>query len=106
MAFIIDVTAAAKSDIRRKMHWLATNISRTSARNWRNKIDRAFGELSRDARSCPFAYESADLGMELREKLCGNRTHVYRILFTIEGSKVIIHHIRHAAQDWLTADDF
>lgn len=38
--------------------------------------------------------------------LYGRRRQVYRILFTIEGNTVLIHHVRHTAQDRLTEDDF
>ena len=31
---------------------------------------------------------------------------VHRILYEIDGEKVIVHRVRHAAQDTLTADDF
>lgn len=106
MKFIPDVTAMAKSDMRNTLHWLVTHISRASAHNWRNRIRLALNALSHDAGSCPLAHESADMGLELREKPCGNRPHVYRILFTIEDSTVTIHRVRHAAQDWLTPEDF
>jgi hypothetical protein len=33
--------------------------------------------------------------------LVGRRRNVYRILYTIEGDVVTVHHIRRAARDWL-----
>jgi plasmid stabilization system protein ParE len=53
----------------------------------------------------PLADEAATLGFDLRVLLHGRGRHVYRILFTIDGSTVNVLRVRHAAQDWLTEDD-
>ena len=49
----------------------------------------------------PLAAEAQRLKIDLREMLVGRRRNVYRILYTIEGDVVTVHHIRRAARDWL-----
>jgi plasmid stabilization system protein ParE len=62
--------------------------------------------LGTNPERCPLADEAGDLGMDLRELLHGRRRDIHPILFTVEGQTVIIHRVRHAAQDRLTTDAF
>ncbi len=53
----------------------------------------------------PLADEADDLGIELRQMLFGKRRHVYRILYTFDGTTIHVHRVRHAAQDRLSPED-
>jgi hypothetical protein len=46
-----------------------------------------------------FAPETARFPFEVRQLLYGRKPHVYRILFTIEGERVKILHIRHGRRE-------
>ncbi len=37
--------------------------------------------------------------------LFGKRRHVYRILYTFDGTTIHVHRVRHAAQDRLSPED-
>lgn len=51
----------------------------------------------------PLTDEAADLAIELRQVLFGKRRHVYRILYTFDGTTIHVHRVRHAAQDRLSS---
>jgi plasmid stabilization system protein ParE len=69
-------------------------------------IQKAIDDLADSAEIYPEAHEAKLLGRDIKMKLVGKRTHVYRILFTYTGDEVIVHHIRHAAQDYVNEDEF
>lgn len=104
MSFIIRVTPRAELDIDRAVHWLSHRSVAAGAR-WHNGLLVAVDTLRIDPGRSPLADEAANLGCELRELLYGSRRSCYRVLFTVEGDTVIIHRVRHAAQDRLGADD-
>lgn len=43
--------------------------------------------------------------MDLREATMGRRPHVYRILYDFDADRIIVHRIRHAAQNSIDGDD-
>lgn len=93
---LADVDAAAAYRARR---------SATAAVRWQVELLAQVAILEQSPNRCPLADEADDLGLELRELLYGRRRSIHRILFTIEGESVIIHRVRHAAQNRLTNDD-
>ena len=105
MGHAILVLPAAEADIRRNVRWMVQHVSDASAAKWHAAIYAAIAKLSHDPQRCPRAEEADDLGIDLRERLCGRWRQVFRILFTIDEETVIVHRVRHAAQDWITADD-
>ena len=82
------------------------NISRASADKWYEGIRARISTLENNPATWPLAEESATLNFELRVILYRRGRQVHRILYEIEGEKVIVHRVRHTAQDTLTADDF
>ena len=49
---------------------------------------------------CPMAPENVEFSeKEIRQLLYGRRPHLYRILFSIQGSRVLVLHVRHGAHD-------
>ncbi len=105
MPHAIDVTPRATADIRAALAWLTSRSSPSVAARWHTGILAAVRSLAAHPDRHPLADEAADLGIDLRALLYGRRRGVYRILFTIDGSVVHIHCVRHAAQDQLKAGD-
>lgn len=106
MSHRIVVHAAARAAVRRNADWLRRNYSVRTADRWNDGIVAAIAGLANHPERCPEADEAAELGFDLRGQFHGRRPHVFRILFTIDGNTVNVLHVRHAAQDRLTADDF
>lgn len=96
----------AVEDALATMRSIARTVSVPSAVKWRKQIDTAIRNLATDADQWPEANEAATLGFDLRCRLVGRRRHVYRVLFTIDGSTVNVLRIRHAAMDQITEADF
>jgi plasmid stabilization system protein ParE len=55
---------------------------------------------------CGMAPESEQIGREIRQLLYGRRGGVYRALFVVEKDEVHVLHIRHAARDTMTSEEF
>jgi plasmid stabilization system protein ParE len=102
--FHVEFERKAERDIATAERFLL-QVGTASLARWRTRLVRVVQNLERDPHRFPEAAEAADLGVDLRESLFGRRRHVYRVLFTVVGTRVIVHRIRHAAQDWITADD-
>lgn len=100
----VRITARAERDIDEALAWLAERSSQAAAR-WHAALLEKVQTLEDHPTRCPLAYEAEPLGVELRELLFGKRRGVYRILFTVDGEIVNIHHIRHASRDWLQPGD-
>jgi len=81
------------------------HISLASATRWQLQTNAALRSLEKDPDQCPLADEAADIGIDLRELHDGRGKHVFRAVFTIDGTTVNVHRVRHAAQDRLDADD-
>ena len=105
MQFAINVRPLAYSDIVRVVNHISRTVSSYSATRWQNGIYSRIDSLNRLPDRCPLADE-ATLGFDLRMLLYGRGRQVYRILFTIDGDTVNVLRVRHAAQDWLSTEDF
>jgi plasmid stabilization system protein ParE len=105
VARAVVVQRRATTDLAGIVRSIVRRVSLAAARRWRHQIEGVIDALAADADQWPEADEAADLGVDLRCRLFGRRPHVYRVLFTIDGNTVYVHHVRHAAQDRLTADD-
>ncbi|MFO0796033.1 MAG: type II toxin-antitoxin system RelE/ParE family toxin [Gemmataceae bacterium] len=106
MTHTVIVSPRAFGQLLQNAGWMASNVSKRSADRWLSRAKTAIASLANHPERCPEADEAAELGLPLRELLHGRRPHVFRILFTIDGGVVNVHHVRHAAQDRLIADDF
>lgn len=96
----------AKIDIRIHHAWMQKNLSRSSAEKWSDGVVARIQTLENDSAMWPLADEASVLDFELRVILYRRGRHVHRILFEIDGEYVVVHRVRHAAQDTLTPDDF
>jgi plasmid stabilization system protein ParE len=102
----IRVLPMAKGDLRRIAQMIQVRVSFASSKKWRLLIQKAISDLANSAETYPEAHEAKLLGRNIRMKLVGKQAHVYRILFTYTDDEVIVHHIRHAAQDYVSEDEF
>ena len=95
----------ATFDIRLAVVWLTKHVSAATAAKWQARIFNAAHSLVSKPERCPEADEAAKIGLDLRVLLAGRRPHVYRILFTFDGSTVNVLRVLHAARDHVDADD-
>ena len=95
----------ARADIREKSLWLRAERSAGVADRWQLKLDTATDSLRESPERCPPAEEAPELGTPVRQLLFQHGRGVYRLVFSIEGETVVIHRVRHAAQDRLTDAD-
>jgi plasmid stabilization system protein ParE len=69
---------------------------------WFRKLDEAIKSLANLPGRCKLAPENRSVPFEMRQLLYGHKPHLYRILFTIEGSVVYVLRIRHGRRKELT----
>ena len=103
MSYQVRFTRRALADVDASLAWLSSRSA--PAARWRAGLIGRVAALEQSPDRYPLADEAAELGIDLRELIYGRRRGVYRILFTIDGSTVHIHRVRHAAQDRLKPDD-
>jgi len=107
MKYHIIVTDTAQADIRDIVTWWSENRSSQQAEQWYNEITPVIDTLINNPERCPLAPETDLLPTGLRQLHFGvSRTVTHRIVYTIDGSNVIIMHVRHLARKALTKNDF
>jgi plasmid stabilization system protein ParE len=105
MTYILVITRRAKQDRDRAFEWYRANFSHEFAGHWYNGIALAIGSLQISPMQCHKAHENDQFPFDLYELLYGSRRNKHRILFRVEGNRVVILHIRHSAQvDLLEGD--
>lgn len=105
MTHSVIATRRAQADVRDKLRWQTTNRSPGTAERWFQRFETARNSLIENPDRCPPAEEADELGQHVRQLLFRFGSSVYRLVFTIEGETVVIHRVRHAAQDRLTHAD-
>ena len=112
MAFRVRIAPSALADAEAAYLYMAEH-SPAFASEWFNGLFPVIYDLEQFPGRYPTAPESAEVGMEIRQRLYGRGKSIYRILYTIapeqitaayEGS-VRIFHIRHSARDRLTVEE-
>jgi plasmid stabilization system protein ParE len=99
------IQPAALADLDQAYRWIAERSPERAAA-WFNGFIKALTSLETLPERCEEAAESRYVGMKIRQLLYGRRGGVYRALYTIRGREVHILHIRHAARDFMTEDEF
>ena len=108
-SFQVVIAAEAEANIAEAYQWIA-DVDAGAAVRWYQGLMAALKSLSSLPLRCPVAPESR-LGLldrEIRQLLYGRSYWKYRILFAVEGGKVLILHLRHGARLYLgqnEADD-
>jgi plasmid stabilization system protein ParE len=100
MAFRVEITPDAEVDLDEAYRYIARDSPTNAFRWWKRFYDVA-ERLAVIPEACSFAPENDATSFEVRQKLYGK----YRILFTIEGERVVILRIRHGARLPLRPDD-
>ena len=100
----VQISPQAISDVEAAYLWIHERAPVAAAR-WYNRLMDTIEELTNHPERWPLAPEADLLGIELRQRLAGKRSGVYRILFTIHGSTVRVHRVRRATQQYLTVEE-
>lgn len=105
-SFTVVLSAEAGNNIEEAWHWIAESDPEAADR-WYEGLITALKTLAKLPRRCPISPETR-LGLihtEIRQLLYGHGYWKYRILFAIEGNKVLIAHVRHGARLYLGEDE-
>lgn len=106
MKYQIVLTQLAQADIREAVTWWRDHRSSEQAERWYDKIYPPIGTLSDSPDRCPLAPETDLLSTGLRQLHFGvSRRTTHRIVFTIDGSDVVIFRVRHIARRDMTLND-
>jgi len=82
----------AENELREAFAYIHAESPQNAA-SWLSGLYKAIDSLEIMPERCALAQENEDVGAEVRQFVY----HSHRILFTVEGMKVCVHHIRHAA---------
>jgi plasmid stabilization system protein ParE len=104
MIFLVHITVAAEHDIDETLAWMVKRAP-TAAARWHAALRKKVQSLENKPQRFPLAAEAEWLKIDLHEMLFGRRRNVIRILYTIDGEVVTVHHIRRATRDWLQPGD-
>jgi plasmid stabilization system protein ParE len=105
MKYKLIVQPRAAADLEEVYRWMAAHSPESAAR-WFNGFLEAFASLETMPERCEMAPESQYVGVKVRQLLYGRRGGVYRALYTIRGREVHVLHIRHAARNFISPEEF
>lgn len=89
--YIIRISPFAQQDLSESYEWGINNWGIEKADRWLDEIERkVFSRLSQMPTAFPVAPESREFDIEIRHFVIGR----YRILFTINGSEVLVLRVR------------
>jgi toxin ParE1/3/4 len=96
MPYLVRVLPRAESDLDAIYHYIEASTSQ-AAHKWFSRLSTAIESLSLLPSRCPQTPEEGTT----RQLLFGNKSHVYRIIFTVDEirQQVNILHVRHGARD-------
>ena len=104
MTYAVIVTQKAKDDLRHYFAVAAEHAPQTAVR-WLNRFEEAFQTLSDNPTRCALAPENDLVGPPIYQLFYGKRNARYRALFTIEGTRVLVLHIRRGTMDKAAESD-
>jgi plasmid stabilization system protein ParE len=105
MKYKLIIQPSALAELDEAYRWIAERAPVRAAR-WYNCYVKALTSLENNPERCEIAPESKFVGMKIRQLLYGRRGGIYRALYTIRGREVHILHIRHAAREFMTPEEF
>jgi plasmid stabilization system protein ParE len=106
VSYRVVIVPRAKQQLLEQALWWSEHRSAEQADAWVNEFEQKLTTLSNNLEKLPKARESQALARNLYEFYFGlgnKRTH--RAVFEIRDQFVIVHSIRHLAQDDLSASD-
>ena len=104
MTFQVELTPIAELQIEKAYQWYRDRNPEFADRWFRSVMNR-ISTLQVQPRRWALAVEHEIFPEEVRQLLHGQARNVYRILFTIRETRVIVLYVRHSAQDPLTEED-
>ena len=105
MAYQVDITQEAQSEILESFVWKTEYQSEEKAAEWYNGVMEALHSLKEMPGRCALAPEDPEFKDEIGQLLYGKRRDTFRVLFTIRGENVYILHVRHSAMERLKPRD-
>jgi plasmid stabilization system protein ParE len=105
MKYKLIIQPPAMADLDEAYQWIAER-SPENAVHWFNRFVEALHTLEQFPSRCAVAPESENVGREIRQLIYGRRAGAYRALFVIQNDEVHILHIRHAARNTMTLEEF
>ena len=107
MSYQVQLTPQARIELCNSALWWAEHRSSEEAVRWLTGFEAALSLLSENPERWPMAQENGLVPVEIRAMLFGvRRRKTHRAVFQIRQDRVVVHAVRHLAQDALTADDF
>ncbi len=98
MKYRVVFTARARADVLEASRWIAEQSPDAAAR-WYAGLEKSIAKLNQGPGRHPVAEdESERFGLTIRQLLHGRRRGTYRVLFSIGGDTVTLHHVRHSAR--------
>lgn len=98
MTYRVVFTPMARAGALEAFRWIADRSPEAAAR-WYTGLERAIATLATHPKRHPIAEDDSEqLGVPLRQMLYGRRRGRYRLLFSVEGDIVFLHHVRHSAR--------
>lgn len=104
MAFQVEITSIAESQIEQAYQWYRERNPQF-ADQWFRGLMNAIATLQEKPRRCSLAIEHEIFPDEVRQLHYGKSKSLYRILFTIRETTVFILYIQHSSQAPLTESD-
>jgi plasmid stabilization system protein ParE len=106
MAYRVELTDRAKRDLS-ALYAQIDAAESSAASRWFNGLEEAVYALAHLPRRCPVAPEGRRAKRPLRHLLYGNKPHVYRAIYEIDESDIVVYvlTIRHGAMDEARPDE-
>ena len=104
MTFQVELTPIAELQIEKAYQWYRDRNPEFADRWFRSVMNR-ISTLQVQPRRWALAVEHEIFPEEVQQLLHGQARNVYRILFTIRETRVIVLYVRHSAQAPLTEED-
>jgi plasmid stabilization system protein ParE len=104
MAFQVEITPSAESQIEQSYHWYRERNPEFADR-WFRGLMNAIATLQENPQRCALAIEHEIFSEEVRQLLYGKSKSLYRVMFTIRDSTVYVLYVRHSAQAPMTISD-
>jgi plasmid stabilization system protein ParE len=102
----LEISALALSDLDELFRFIHRRSGASAAGRWRTRLFNRLADLSHSSEVWPLSEGKGLAELGIREFLVHHWRHVYRVFYTTEKNRVLIHRIRSAAQDELTVEDF
>jgi plasmid stabilization system protein ParE len=105
MTYKLIIQPPALADLNEAYRWIAERSPENAAR-WFNGFHAKLRTLEYSPGRCGVAPESEQIGQQVRQLIYGRRGGTYRVLFVVRDDEVHVLHIRHAARDTMTPEEF